>query len=95
VLADFGTYKFIEYDENLFDLDFSESISAIGHKSSAKLISKVLNIPIKVNRIRIKMKKGDNALVFFLTERLKEGKTLNFRKLKKKSFKMGILPKIE
>ncbi|MHA1284118.1 MAG: STIV orfB116 family protein [Promethearchaeota archaeon] len=95
VLTDFGTYKFIEHDENLFDLDFSESISAIGHKSSAKFISKILNMPVKANRIKIKMKKGENALVFFLTERLKEGKTLNFRKLKKKSFEMGILSKIE
>jgi len=52
-------------------------------------------MPVKANRIKIKMKKGENALVFFLTERLKEGKTLNFRKLKKKSFEMGILSKIE
>ncbi|MHA1231021.1 MAG: STIV orfB116 family protein [Candidatus Helarchaeota archaeon] len=94
VLTDFGTYEFFEYDEKLFDLDFSESKSAIGHKSGAKLISEILNMPIKVNRIKIKMKKGENALVFFLTERLKEGKTLGFRKLKKKSFKMGILSKI-
>jgi hypothetical protein len=41
-------------------------ISAVGHESTAKLMSILLGIPINVNRITITLKPGDILIVFQL-----------------------------
>lgn len=51
-------------------------ISAIGHETSATLLSRILSVKVPVNRIAIAMMPGDQALVFRVTQRLPEGKVL-------------------
>ena len=43
----------------------STAVSAIGHEAPALVLTKILNMAIKANRIRIQMKIGENALIFF------------------------------
>ncbi len=65
-----------------------EIVSAIGHESTAKLLSKILGIEIKANRIPIKIGPFDKLLVFQLLTRLPEGKILNDREIEE-LFKEG------
>ena len=52
-------------------------ISAIGHQSTAQVMSTLLGIEIPVNRIAVKLAEGDEAIVFQVLERLPEGKVLS------------------
>ncbi|MBX0310207.1 MAG: DUF1874 domain-containing protein [Sulfurihydrogenibium sp.] len=51
----------------------NQFISAIGHDSTAKLLSMLLGIDIPVNRIQVEMTSGDIGLHFVLKKRLPEG----------------------
>ena len=54
-----------------------EFVNAIGHPSTASLLSKICDMEIKPNRIMVSLKSGDQALVFQLTIRLQEGQVLS------------------
>jgi hypothetical protein len=58
-------------------------LSAVGHESTAKLLTQILGFPITVNRIQIKLEKGDILIVFQLLQRLPEGKVLEASELEK------------
>ena len=58
-------------------------ISAVGHESTAKLISELLKVEIPANRIAVWMKPGDKALCVQFLERVAEGKVLTYDELKK------------
>ncbi|MGQ4875391.1 MAG: STIV orfB116 family protein [Promethearchaeia archaeon] len=77
------------------ELNLEQAISAIGHEDTAKLLSIILDFPINTNRISIKMKKGEAALIFRVKKRLEEGVVLNLETLKKIPYDLGILIKIE
>jgi hypothetical protein len=51
--------------------------SAIGHQSTADVLSKLLDMEIPVNRTEIKLKRGDILIVFQLATRLPEGQVLS------------------
>lgn len=57
-------------------------ISAIGHESTAKLLSELLEVDIPYNRIAVKFKVGDMGLHFFLKTRIPEGKVLTEEELR-------------
>jgi hypothetical protein len=54
----------------------NQFISAIGHDSTAKLLSMLLGIDIPVNRIQVEMTSGDIGLHFVLKRRLPEGQVI-------------------
>ena len=56
-------------------------ISAIGHAGTAALMSELLGLEVPANRGAIRMKPGDEALVFRLLERQPEGQVLNREEL--------------
>ena len=62
-------------------LSKQDFVSAIGHESTAKLITEILGIQVPANRIQIKVKKGDKIVVLQLLQRLPEGKVLNEQEL--------------
>jgi hypothetical protein len=50
--------------------------SAIGHESTAQLLSLLLGTEIPINRIQIKMRPGDMGIHFVLKKRLQEGQVI-------------------
>ena len=56
--------------------------SAIGHESTAKLLSQILGVEIPVKRVMITLEPNTVLVVFQLLERLSEGKILTESELK-------------
>jgi len=57
--------------------------SAVDHQATAELISNLLEVEIKVNRVQVFFEIGDEALAFVPRERLPEGKVLTKEELLK------------
>lgn len=95
ILTDWGLYEFTEFKGSPAELNLSDAISAVGHKSTAKLLTELLEAPVKKDRLKIKMKKGEAALIFRLTERPPEGQVLTLEELKQYPYKFGILKRLD
>jgi uncharacterized protein 26 len=71
-------------------------ISAIGHSSTAQIISSVLGVEVPENRINASFEEvGDKALCFKLNSRPKEGVILSFEDLQEIGFSWKLLERIE
>ena len=66
-------------------------VSAIGHKSTADLLTKLLGFEVAYNRVQVKLEKNDVALVFQLLTRLEEGRVLTEEELKNISYKLYLV----
>ena len=93
VLTTYGHYDFngpitVAEAKNLLQGEF---ISAIGHTSTAELLSMLLDISVPINRVRIEMQPGDKALVFRLLERVEEGRVFSREEVERLPFELGIL----
>ena len=67
----------ISLDEARKWINKGNFVSAVGHESTARLLSELLGVEIKQNRIFVNMQKGDEALAVQLLERIQEGKILS------------------
>ena len=56
-------------------------VSAVGHESTAKVLSTLLGMDVPANRIAVDMKPGDVAVAVQFLKRLPEGKVLNEEEL--------------
>jgi hypothetical protein len=65
--------------------------SAIGHQSTADLLSALLEFPVVANRIEFKQTLSDAALVFKLKGRPPEGKVLTRAELEEIGYEFGLL----
>jgi hypothetical protein len=65
--------------------------SAVGHKSSAAVISQALAVDIPVNRIEVKPEPGDRLLCFKLNGRAPEGVILSEAQLKEMGFSWSLM----
>jgi hypothetical protein len=54
-----------------------EYVSAVGHPSTAAVMSTLLGLPVEANRVSITLGVGDVLIVFQLQVRLEEGKILS------------------
>lgn len=68
--------------------------SAIGHQSTAELLTHLLEIPVAKNRFKLKQTTSDLALVFQLNERPPEGKVLSLDELKQMGYEFGLLTRL-
>jgi hypothetical protein len=69
--------------------------SAIGHESTAYILTDLLEYPIKQNRIEYKQKPGETALIFRLKSRPPEGVVLIREELEKIGYEFGTLKRTE
>jgi len=69
--------------------------SAIGHQGTAELLSTLLNLDIRANRIEINMLPNDKALIFRLKQRIEEGKIFSKAEMSNMPFELGLLTRIE
>ena len=94
ILTDWGKYDYkkisVKEAKHFLSTDF---ISAVGHKSTAQFLSLLTGVNIPVNRVAIKMKTGDIALVFKLKVRLPEGVVLTEKELQEVPYELGLLVK--
>jgi hypothetical protein len=61
-------------------------ISAVGHQSTAEIMSTVLGIPIQYSRQSVFLEPGDEAICFILKQRPPEGKVLSAEELQQLGF---------
>jgi len=69
--------RFIEFIRNLG----YEVVSAIGHESTAKVLSMLLGFEVPAQRLTITLTESDIAIAFALDYRLQEGKVLTKEEL--------------
>jgi len=93
ILTSYGVFHHYKANVNFVKnlLKNHEVISAIGHEATANFMSKILNYPIAVNRIKITMQHGDYAIVFRLLQRLPEGKVLSEQELQSIPYEITII----
>lgn len=65
--------------------------SAIGHQSTADLLTMLLEAPVAVNRMEFKQTTDDAALVFKPKQRIGEGKVLSREGLEAIGYEFGLL----
>jgi len=76
-----STVQFDEISKEEFCNAVSNAINAIGHESTVSLVNSLCNTNLKVNRIAIKAKHGDQIYVFTVMVRLEEGKILSAQEI--------------
>lgn len=101
ILTDYGTFRYapLTLDEargliKKFVAEGKEVISAIGHKSTAELLSDVLEYQIAAPRPSFKQSTEDAALVFKLKSRPAEGAILTRAELERTGYEFALLTRI-
>jgi hypothetical protein len=72
----------------------ADVLSAIGHQSTADIVSKLLEIPVKMNRIIYNQEVGDIALCFKLKGRPEEGKILTAEEIETIGYEFKTMERI-
>ena len=66
-------------------------ISAVGHESTARVLTKLLDVEIPFSRVPIKLQQRDKLVVFQLLTRLEEGRVLSEEELKQLQYKFFVV----
>jgi hypothetical protein len=95
VISNWGEYRLtpVTKDESVRLWESAkpeEKISAIGHEETSLFLN-LLGFGMVCNRISIKMKTGDRALVLKINGRLPEGKLLTKNDLNNIDYEFGLL----
>jgi hypothetical protein len=64
-------------------MEYDEFVNAIGHESTVNLVNKLCGTNLQKNRMEVKMKEGDKALIIQPMQRLEEGKVLTNEEIMK------------
>lgn len=92
VLTAWGKYRFQPITLKMARKFVAEPfISAIGHESTAEILSILLGKNIPVNRVAIKMQPRDRALIFRLKARPPEGKILTKEEIDEIGYEFGLI----
>ena len=96
ILTSYGTYNYvsIELDKVKKIVKRGGVISAIGHQSTADILTKLLSVEVPMNRIVYNQQVGDTAIIFKLKSRADEGKILSIEEIDRMGYEFGILTRI-
>ena len=72
----------------------NEILSAVGHQSTADILTTLLETEVPMNRIQFAQETGQKALVFKLNGRPEEGKILTAEEIEAIGYKFQLLTKI-
>lgn len=72
----------------------NEILSAVGHQSTADILTTLLETEVPMNRIMFEQEIGQKALVFKLNGRPEEGKILTTEEIETIGYKFQLLTKI-
>ncbi len=97
ILTTFGTFDFqpITLAEAKELVKTDETESSIGHASTADILSELLEIEVKINRIEFLQNVDDIAIIFKLKSRITEGKVLNRKEIEEIGYEFGILRRLK
>lgn len=92
ILTAYGDFRYeqidVEQAKNLIAYGFE---SAVGHASTADILTQLLDTPVPMNRTQFSQELGDIALVFKLNGRAEEGKILTVSEIEAIGYEFGIL----
>ena len=101
ILTEYGVFAYEKANLNLVkqylnsvqyvDGEKRPVLSAIGHQSTADILSELLEIDVPVNRINYKQEMDDLAIVFKLKGRPEEGKILSREEIEEIGYEFGFL----
>lgn len=94
VLTDYGSYRFEQITLAQARELAIGAVSAVGHQGAAEALTRLLNVPVGVNRQKITMRPGDIALVFKITKRLAEGAVLSVEDTLNMPYEFGRLERL-
>ena len=95
ILTSYGSYKYEQVTTEQAKQAIKDGfISAVGHESTAHIISSVLGVDVLPNRILYQQNVGDIALVFKINGRAPEGKILSTSEIQEIGFQWGLLERI-
>jgi hypothetical protein len=97
IVTSFGSFKYEPLSlENAHDLcHIKETLSAIGHQSTAEILTELLEIPVPMNRIQFSQEVGQSAIVFKLKGRPPEGKILSREEIETIGYEFGLLTRLD
>ena len=72
----------------------NDILSAVGHQSTAEILTELLGIEILVNRIQFEQEEGQQVLVFKLNGRPPEGKIFTREDIETIGYKFQLLEKL-
>lgn len=97
VLTAYGLFSFekVSIEEAVAFLRSPGWISAIGHIGTSQLLTQLSGVQVPVNRISTHMEPGDEALVFRLVQRQREGSELTLEDVRAMPHEYGRLKRIQ
>lgn len=95
ILTSEGTFtlKSISLSDAKNLISSNDIFSAVGHQSTAEILTELLGVEIPVNRIQFEQEDGQQALVFKLNGRPPEGKILSKEEIETIGYKFQLLEK--
>ncbi|KYM67106.1 hypothetical protein A2U13_08755 [Fusobacterium necrophorum subsp. funduliforme] len=94
-----GIYKLTDITLNQAKKIVAENkdnlLSAIGHESTAQIMTELLEIPISVNRIQFAQENNQKAIVFKLNGRAPEGTILSKSEIEAIGYKFQLLERLD
>ena len=105
ILTNFGSYEYkpmglrdvqiLAYNANDPMIGPDDGLlSAIGHESTAAILSDLLEVPVAMNRIQFAQEVGQSALVFKLKWRAPEGVILSRAEIEAIGYEFGLLTRL-
>ena len=93
ILTTVGTYELqdITLQEAQQLVQNNEILSAVGHQSTADILTTLLGTTIPMNRIMFEQQEGQKALIFKLLSRPEEGKILTQQEIEQIGYKFQLL----
>jgi len=95
ILTSEGTFtlKSISLEDAKNLVNSNEILSAVGHQSTAEILTELLEVSIPVNRIQFEQQEEQKTLVFKLNGRAPEGKILSREEIETIGYKFQLLEK--
>lgn len=101
ILTQYGTYTYVPLTlpeaRGLAQVRAKQGAlqSAVGHQSTADILTSLLDVPVPMNRIQYVQAPGEQALVFKLRGRPEEGKILSIPEIEALGYEFGLLARVE